>query len=108
MSLMGIHKNNKINNNVQNVSKKCDTKTILICLCSIFASIIGGVVLVYWRIKFHSKNKELWMVPFGLVMFTTPILVWIISIASDVCCPKEEKPEDGFRHGPAHDDLEQQ
>ncbi|KAK9758111.1 hypothetical protein RND81_01G207900 [Saponaria officinalis] len=105
MKLMGIHKNG-----VENVSSK-SWKTCVLCLCSFLVSIIGGAILVFWQIKFHPTNSYLWMVPFGLVMFTTPIFIWIISISSDLCCHNDDEHVDvGFRHGtntPVHD-LERQ
>uniref|UniRef100_A0A803KZT9 Uncharacterized protein n=1 Tax=Chenopodium quinoa TaxID=63459 RepID=A0A803KZT9_CHEQI len=90
MYLMGVERNG-----VEEVPRKRKIQKILaLLLLATLVSMIGGVVLVYWVIKYHPKNRELWMVPFGLVLFTTPPLVWFISIAADFCCPKEEQLAD--------------
>lgn len=65
----------------------------IVCVSSFMASMIGGAVLVYWQIKYHPHNRELWMVPFGLVLFTTPLFVWFISLASDARCPIRDKQQ---------------
>ncbi|ONK73762.1 uncharacterized protein A4U43_C04F35110 [Asparagus officinalis] len=35
----------------------------------------GGGLLVRWAMVFHPTNEQLWMVPVGLVMLGTPIMV---------------------------------
>ena len=44
----------------------------------------GGGILVRWALVFHPCNEQLWMVPVGLVMLGTPIMVWFAAAASDV------------------------
>lgn len=79
-------------NGVEEVPKKLKTQTLIaLILSSILVSILGGIVLVYWIIKYHPKNRELWMVPVGLLLFTTPPLVWFISIAADFFCPTDQQ-----------------
>lgn len=43
---------------------------------SVIISLIGGLILSYWEFKYHGSNSELWMVPVGLIMFFTPVIVW--------------------------------
>ncbi|CAN4087083.1 unnamed protein product [Withania somnifera] len=35
----------------------------------------GGVILSWWSSKFHPSNSQLWMVPLGLILLVTPILI---------------------------------
>lgn len=84
---MGIERNG-----VEEVPRRRKTQKLLVLLLSsTLVSMVGGVILVYWIINYHPHNRELWMVPFGLIMFTTPPLVWFISIFADFCCPKEDQ-----------------
>ncbi|KAJ6838998.1 uncharacterized protein M6B38_309410 [Iris pallida] len=48
-------------------------------------SLAGGAVLVWWAMEFHRHNEQLWMVPLGLVMVGTPVVVWFVVSASDAC-----------------------
>lgn len=45
-------------------------------LGSVLISLIGGLLLSYWEFKYHGTNSELWMVPVGLILFFTPVIVW--------------------------------
>ncbi|CAO2835408.1 unnamed protein product [Amaranthus hypochondriacus] len=86
---MGIKRND-----IEEVPKRRKIqKIIILLLSSTLVSLIGGVILAYWFIKYHPKSNELWMVPVGLVMFTTPPLVWLISIVAEFCCPQEEQQQ---------------
>ncbi|KAK6777296.1 hypothetical protein RDI58_024013 [Solanum bulbocastanum] len=35
----------------------------------------GGVILTWWSSKFHTSNRQLWMVPLGLILVVTPIII---------------------------------
>ncbi|KAK1325292.1 hypothetical protein QJS10_CPA01g02517 [Acorus calamus] len=48
-------------------------------------SLAGGAVLVWWALEFHRANEQLWMVPVGLILFSTPIVVWFSIFASHAC-----------------------
>ncbi|KAJ0968645.1 hypothetical protein J5N97_025562 [Dioscorea zingiberensis] len=37
-------------------------------------SFAGGGILVWWSLKFHESNRQLWMVPVGLLMLATPFV----------------------------------
>ncbi|KAF3439803.1 hypothetical protein FNV43_RR18081 [Rhamnella rubrinervis] len=45
----------------------------------------GGLILGWWAYEFHPSNRQLWMVPFGLVLFATPLIVWLSLLISDIC-----------------------
>lgn len=50
-------------------------------------SMMGALILLFWEIKYHPSNKQLWMVPFGLIMFLTPVLVCFAAFISDTFAP---------------------
>lgn len=69
-------------------SYKEPQKILQICLASLgsfLVSMTGGLVLAWWISHYHHSNTQLWMVPFGLVMFTTPILLCFAMFFSDIC-----------------------
>ncbi|KAL9257181.1 hypothetical protein AKJ16_DCAP21322 [Drosera capensis] len=66
-------------------SKKC-----IACFVSFFVSLIGGLLLIYWEMVYHPKNSQLWMVPFGLILFATPVIVAFNVIASDLLGSSKE------------------
>nr|XP_051196232.1 uncharacterized protein LOC127309407 [Lolium perenne] len=45
----------------------------------------GGALLVWWAAAFHRANARLWMVPVGLVLLGTPLVVWLSVFASGPC-----------------------
>lgn len=49
--------------------------TCIICLGLLFVSMGGGVILAWWSSKFHPSNRQLWMVPLGLILMVTPIII---------------------------------
>lgn len=62
---------------------------------SLLVSIFGGFLLVWWLHKYHSKNKQLWMVPFSLIFFLTPLIIWFFLFISHLFISKsDEKLED--------------
>lgn len=58
---------------------------IILFLLSMLISFTGGYVLAWWIHKYRSENRELWMVPFGLILFLTPLFIWFSLIVSDIC-----------------------
>lgn len=59
------------------------------CLGALLVSIVGGMILVMWQLKFHRTNTQLWMVPVGLIILVTPVIVSVSSFVSDISSPKE-------------------
>lgn len=58
-------------------------------LGSVLISLIGGVLLSCWEFKFHDTNSELWMVPVGLILFFTPVIVWSSVAVSEMISTTE-------------------
>ncbi|KAJ0968774.1 hypothetical protein J5N97_021651 [Dioscorea zingiberensis] len=50
-------------------------------LC-VLLSVVGAGLLLRWAVAFHQHNEQLWMVPVGLVMLGTPIVVSFSILAS--------------------------
>ncbi|GAB4844650.1 hypothetical protein Ancab_038052, partial [Ancistrocladus abbreviatus] len=69
-------------------------KACIACLISFLVSMAGVAILVWWQIDYHPTNSELWMVPIGLILFATPVIVWLSSIFSDFCCPPRQEDRD--------------
>lgn len=69
---------------------------LVILVLSLLISIAGGSLLLWWLYKYHPTNRQLWMVPFGLILFFTPVIVWFSLIISDLCISKSEE-EDAFK-----------
>ncbi|KAK9122275.1 hypothetical protein Syun_019892 [Stephania yunnanensis] len=61
------------------------TSTYMACLSSIMMCITGGLLLALWAYQFSSSNSQLWMVPFGLILSVTPIVVWLSLFVSSEC-----------------------
>ncbi|KAK2419432.1 hypothetical protein QL285_041529 [Trifolium repens] len=76
--------------NEDNKKSKWITKLpyLLILFTSLFISIVGGCVLGWWLHKYHPTNSQLWMVPFGFVLFLTPIIVLLSILVPDPCISK--------------------
>lgn len=49
------------------------------------ASMMGVLVFGWWEIQFHPTNRQLWMVPFGLVLMIAPIFVIMSVLISSFC-----------------------
>lgn len=69
-------------------------KTWTSCLCSFSISIVGGLILTCWELRYHHTNSQLWMVPFGLILFVTPAIVWLSIFISEVFRFKEDYDDD--------------
>ncbi|ONI23570.1 hypothetical protein PRUPE_2G195800 [Prunus persica] len=65
-------------------------KTRKACFWSILVSVAGGLMLGWWEYQYHPTNRQLWMVPFGLILFATPVIVWFSVMASDICNLKDD------------------
>ncbi|KAK4364183.1 hypothetical protein RND71_015541 [Anisodus tanguticus] len=50
-------------------------KIWIVCLGLFCITMGGGAILAWWSSKFHPSNKKLWMVPLGLIMLVTPIII---------------------------------
>uniref|UniRef100_A0A2P2NGN5 Uncharacterized protein n=1 Tax=Rhizophora mucronata TaxID=61149 RepID=A0A2P2NGN5_RHIMU len=84
-SLMGSYEKEKSEGN-RDQPKKI-VKTCIACLLSFAASLAGGLTLGRWNYEYHPTNRHQWMVPFGLLLLVTPILVWLAIFVSDTCSP---------------------
>ncbi|BFG22248.1 hypothetical protein Pyn_38284 [Prunus yedoensis var. nudiflora] len=60
------------------------------CFWSILVSVAGGLMLGWWEYQYHPTNRQLWMVPFGLILFATPVIVCFSVMASDICNLKDD------------------
>lgn len=66
------------------VAKDSEKKTaVFAMMCLLTISIAGGGLLGWWAVAFHPYNKQLWMVPFSLIILGTPVIVWLVLFASD-------------------------
>ncbi|KAM7274902.1 hypothetical protein ACFE04_016768 [Oxalis oulophora] len=67
---------------------------------ALLVSITGGLLLGFWECNYHQTNSQLWMVPFGLILLTTPIIIWFALSVSDICISysKEGQEEDDHHH----------
>ena len=64
-------------------------KTCIACLVSFLVSMFGGLMLVWWDLEYRPTNSKLWMVPFGLILMVTPLIVWFSAFISDICSPED-------------------
>lgn len=67
----------------ERIQKLANTSVVL--LWSFFISLGGGLTLVWWELEYHSTNRQQWMVPFGLIMLVTPVIVCFSLFVSDIC-----------------------
>ncbi|KAL3622307.1 hypothetical protein CASFOL_033718 [Castilleja foliolosa] len=58
---------------------------IVRCLGLCVMSLLGMFMLGWWAFKYLSSNDEQWMVPLGLVLFLTPLLVSLALFISHSC-----------------------
>jgi len=83
---VGVNQHEKI----PKIVKKC-----VGCLGALLVSIVGGLILVIWQLKFHHTNTQLWMVPVGLIILITPVIVCVSSIVSDLSSPNKDDDHGG-------------
>lgn len=69
--------------NMDKETKMKTMKMLIACFGSFLITMVGGLVLLLWEIKYHPSNSQLWMVPFGLIMFLTPVLACLAAFISD-------------------------
>ncbi|KAH0456239.1 hypothetical protein IEQ34_014146 [Dendrobium chrysotoxum] len=50
----------------------------------ILTGLAGCALLLWWAVKFHPSNENMWMVPLCLIMVGTPIIICISFLADDV------------------------
>ncbi|KAF5743884.1 hypothetical protein HS088_TW08G00472 [Tripterygium wilfordii] len=54
------------------------------CMWLFCVSIAGGLVLGWWEHEYHPTNSHQWMVPLGLILFITPVLIWLAVFTSEM------------------------
>ncbi|MBA0715042.1 hypothetical protein Golax_013972, partial [Gossypium laxum] len=74
--------------------------TFMACLWSFLVSLGGGLLLAWWEYQYHPTNRQLWMVPFGLILFFTPLIVWFAIFVSDIfsLTPDVTQPAASIHH----------
>ncbi|KAF7826238.1 putative ATP-synthase-associated protein [Senna tora] len=82
------------NKEKQRILKQPRVVIFIFFLVSMVLSITGGCVLGWWVYKYHAANRELWMVPFGLILLLTPIVVWFSLIVSDLSSASHKSKEE--------------
>ncbi|XP_062192184.1 uncharacterized protein LOC133895710 [Phragmites australis] len=46
-------------------------------VCLAAAAMVGAALLAWWALAFHPSYAQLWMVPLGLVLACTPVVVGV-------------------------------
>lgn len=85
---MGTDKEEK---HVENQEPKKIVRTCTACLWSFLVSITGGLMLCWWEYEHHPTNSQLWMVPFGLILFVTPVIAWFAVLVSETTGDNSEE-----------------
>ncbi|KAH1196198.1 hypothetical protein GmHk_19G056525 [Glycine max] len=67
---------------------------LLILFSSLLISIAGASMLGWWLHKYHPSNTQLWMVPFGFLLFLTPLIICLSVILPDLCLATARIQED--------------
>lgn len=82
----------EVENGDYNESKRIITKQyMMILVFSLLISMLGGSLLGWWHHKYHSTNRQLWMVPFGLIFFLTPLIIWFSLFISHLFISKSDE-----------------
>jgi len=82
----------EVENGDYNESKRIITKQyMMILVLSLLISMLGGSLLVWWHHKYHSTNRQLWMVPFGLIFFLTPLIICFSLFISHLFISKSDE-----------------
>ncbi|KAL0301974.1 UNVERIFIED_CONTAM: hypothetical protein Sradi_6474200 [Sesamum radiatum] len=60
------------------------------------------------ELNYHPTNHQQWMVPLGLILFVTPLIVCLAVFTSDFCNPNDpyistQNPPDTLPKNPFHD-----
>lgn len=58
-------------------------RTLVASICWLLMIATGGATLVWWGVYYHPTNQQLWMVPAGLVLSVTPVVVSVSVLASE-------------------------
>ncbi|KAE9619855.1 putative ATP-synthase-associated protein [Lupinus albus] len=76
-------------------NRRCMTKPCLVIFfLSLLLSIAGFFMLGWWLYKYHPTNSQLWMVPFGFILFLTPLIVWLsLTTIPDSCISEIDKED---------------
>ncbi|CAL0299185.1 unnamed protein product [Lupinus luteus] len=76
-------------------NRRCMTKPCLVILfLSLLISIVGVLMLGWWLHKYHPTNSQLWMVPFGFILFLTPLIVCLsLTTIPDWCISESDKED---------------
>jgi hypothetical protein len=69
---------------IQECSEK-KVKAYIICVWSFLVSMAGGLLLLWWDYEYHPTNSQLWLVPFGLILFVTPVIACFAVVVSEAC-----------------------
>ncbi|KAK4420494.1 hypothetical protein Salat_1999800 [Sesamum alatum] len=77
-------------------------------LGSMTLSLMGGLILAWWELNYHLTNHQQWMVPLGLILLVTPLIVCFAVFSSDFCNPNDpyistKNPPDTLPDNPFHD-----
>ncbi|KAI4355294.1 hypothetical protein L6164_004083 [Bauhinia variegata] len=68
-------------------------KTSMVYLMILLFCITGGLVFGWWLYKYHPTDRHLWMVPFGLVLLITPIIICFSLLVPDLCISNKNDEE---------------
>lgn len=63
--------------------KSCKTATWVVSM--VVACLLGGLVFGWWEFQFHPTNRQLWMVPFSLILMIAPIFVLMSLLLNAFC-----------------------
>lgn len=76
--------------------------SFFILLISLLLTMAGGFVLGWWLHKYHPSNTQLWMVPFGFLLFLTPLIICLSVLIPDHCAATciidQEQPSKTLDH----------
>ncbi|XP_054781769.1 uncharacterized protein LOC129288969 isoform X2 [Prosopis cineraria] len=78
-------------------NKETQKKVMLIFLSSFLVSMVGSFLLGWWIHKYHPTNSELWMVPVGLILSVTPVIVGLSLVISSPSFSRREEEEIFYR-----------
>ncbi|OMP08680.1 hypothetical protein COLO4_06217 [Corchorus olitorius] len=66
-------------------TKEPKKRSYVACLWSFLVSLSGGLLLAWWEHEYHPTYSQLWMVPVGLILFGTPVMIWFAISVSHFC-----------------------
>lgn len=68
-----------------NAGYKTMKRTMINCFGSFCLSMAGGLMLGSWELYNRPTNERQWMVPLGLILLVTPLIVWLSIFVSEIC-----------------------